>query len=61
MDDFVVHPIVQDNKNLIQQFDPKTQDYDWFYFMNISCQKGTYPFATTYMGKFLPDINNGID
>jgi hypothetical protein len=61
MDDLVVHPLVQELKKFILQYNPSVKDNNWFYFMNIACQKGDYPFATTYMGKYLPDINNRLD
>ena len=67
MNDFRVHPLVQNFKT--NYFDltgisidaATIRGYNWFHFMNKACKEGNNPFACSYMGKFLPDISDGID
>ena len=67
MNDFKVHPLVQEFKtNYFHKtgvsIDANTlAGYNWFHFMNKAYEAGNNPYACSYMGKYLPDISDGID
>jgi hypothetical protein len=64
---FRVHPLVTKYKSNYFgitgiSIDQATLDsYSWFHFMNKACKQGGKPFACSYMGKYLPNISDGID
>ena len=65
--EITVHPLVTEYKSNYFTLTGSSVDYatfnsyNWFHFMNKANKQGDNSFATSYMGKFLPDISDGID